>query len=366
MSFIFDVIETHYTPAESRLLFYNSYLLQYLEKKTKSVDRSSKSRGSFANIYAIYVLTEDYIKKGYADSQKDYSRYSGMSFTDALNRTRELPFGEKLQNHALNDRCNDEFKKFFHAQTSEVPITRDLTTKKYWVNESLLLVDVSTHKTINIAKLCIEIINKYVELKTENFSSFFDELNELKKSVKTNPHFVIEYISRTLSPSSDARIFEIVSYVILKYHYINQNVTYSINGGPPLSHPLNIYKVGRTNANDGGIDYIMIPLGRIFQVTEVLDFKKYFLDIDKLIHYPITFVVKQNISPEAAFAKIKQDATAKYPSDVLTHYLDCFEEIITIPILVKLLKQNIANGHLSKMVDELITQCKVEYNFVEN
>lgn len=63
MSFIFDVIETHYTPAEARLLFYNSYLLQYLEKKTKSVDRSSKSRGSFANIYAIYVLTEDYIKK---------------------------------------------------------------------------------------------------------------------------------------------------------------------------------------------------------------------------------------------------------------------------------------------------------------
>lgn len=55
-----------------------------------------------------------------------------------------------------------------------------------------------------------------------------------------------------------------------------------------------------TNANDGGIDYIMKPLGRVFQVTEVLDFNKYFLDIDKLIHYPITFVIKQDITPEEA------------------------------------------------------------------
>lgn len=110
----------------------------------------------------------------------------------------------------------------------------------------------------------------------------------------------------------------------------------------------------------------MIPLGRIFQVTEVLDFKKYFLDIDKLIHYPITFVVKQNISPESAFAKIKADAANKFPPDVLAHYLDCFEEIITIPVLVDLLKQNITNGYLPEMVDELITQCKVEYNFKED
>jgi hypothetical protein len=31
--------------------------------KTKSIDSSSKSRGSFANLYALYVLVEDSIKK---------------------------------------------------------------------------------------------------------------------------------------------------------------------------------------------------------------------------------------------------------------------------------------------------------------
>jgi hypothetical protein len=57
---------------------------------------------------------------------------------------------------------------------------------------------------------------------------------------------------------------------------------------------LKLYKTGRTNANDGGIDFVMKPLGRFFQVTETLDFKKYFLDIDKIQKYPITFVIKSN------------------------------------------------------------------------
>jgi hypothetical protein len=33
-----------------------SDLLQYLNIKTRSADRSSKSRSSFANLYALYVL----------------------------------------------------------------------------------------------------------------------------------------------------------------------------------------------------------------------------------------------------------------------------------------------------------------------
>jgi len=36
----------------------------------------------------------------------------------------------------------------------------------------------------------------------------------------------------------------------------------------------------------------MKPLGRFFQVTETVDSRKYFLDIDKIERYPITFVVK--------------------------------------------------------------------------
>lgn len=365
MSFIIETIKSHYSDSETKSLFSKSYLLQYLEKKTRSVSRSSKARGSFANIYAIYVLVEDYINNGYLEPGKDYAKYLGMAFTDALKRTRELPFGGKLQNHALNDRCNDEFKKFFHEVTEYVPIIRNLATKKYWINENLLLVSCENGKTVNIAPLCLEIINKYVELKTENFSSFFDELNSLKENVTTDPSDSIEYLAGTLKPSTDARIFEIVSYVILKYHYIIHSITYSVDEQERKTCPLQIYKVGRTNANDGGIDYIMIPLGRIFQVTEVLDFKKYFLDIDKLIHYPITFVVKQDILPQAALNRIESDAKKIYTAEVLHHYLECFEEIITIPVLIEYLKDNIKKGYLENMVDDLIEQCKKEYNFKE-
>lgn len=361
--FIVDIIKEHYDSNQAERLMKYGYLLQYLDNKTKSVDRSSKSRGSFANIYAIYVLVEDYIKKGYLNSGSNYSSYEGMMFTDALTRTRELPFGEKIQNHALNNRCNDEFRKFFNTNTSEVPIIRDLNTKRYWINENLLKVESSEGRKTNIAQLCIEIIDKYVELKMENFSSFFDELNSQKEIVAKDPDSVISFISGLLNPNSDARIFEIVSYVIIKYHYITQTISYRINNTAEETIPLTVYKTGRTNANDGGIDYIMIPLGRIFQVTEVLDFKKYFLDIDKLIHYPITFVVKQDISPDDALEKIKEEASVKYiDPEVLGHYLDCFEEIITIPTLKNLLSGNIKNGFLSNMIDELITQCKVEYN----
>ena len=40
-----------------------SLLIQYIIQKTRSANKGSKSRGSFANLYAIYVLLEDYIKK---------------------------------------------------------------------------------------------------------------------------------------------------------------------------------------------------------------------------------------------------------------------------------------------------------------
>lgn len=361
--FIISVMEKDYSKDVVTDIFDNSPLIQYLEKKTKSVNRGSKARGSFANIYAIYVLTEDYINHGYDKPSSDYSKYEGMTFTNALTRTRELPFGEKLQNHALNDRCNDEFRKFFNTVTDEVPIIRNLNTRRYWINEDLLLVETQSAGVINISRLCLDIIDKYVELKRAGFSSFFDELNEQKKHVDSNPNQAISFILGTLSPNSDARIFEIASYVIIKYYYIKQTVRFSIEGSVEKELPLTVYKVGRTNANDGGIDFVMKPLGRIFQVTEVLDFKKYFLDIDKLIHYPITFVVKQNISSDEALQKIYNDATLSYSQGTVDDYMDCFEEIITIPRLKEMLEENIHNGFLPDMVDEFIVQCKVEYNF---
>lgn len=48
----------------------SSLLIQYLNEKTKSANRGSKARGSFANLYSIYVVVEDYINHGYHKAKK--------------------------------------------------------------------------------------------------------------------------------------------------------------------------------------------------------------------------------------------------------------------------------------------------------
>ncbi len=43
-------------------IYEKSPLLQYLNIKTVSATRGSKARGNFGNIYAVYVLVEDYVE----------------------------------------------------------------------------------------------------------------------------------------------------------------------------------------------------------------------------------------------------------------------------------------------------------------
>ena len=46
-------------------IFEKSEILQYLNIKTISATRGSKARSSFANLYALYVLIEDYLNRGF-------------------------------------------------------------------------------------------------------------------------------------------------------------------------------------------------------------------------------------------------------------------------------------------------------------
>ena len=114
-----DELET-----DGKELLQVSTLLEYINIKTRSANRGSKSRGSFANLYAIYVLIEDYIKIVF-DKNQDYGKYEGAVFSDLFKRQRQLPFGEKLQNHALNHRLNEEFHKYFPT-VQEPVIIRDI------------------------------------------------------------------------------------------------------------------------------------------------------------------------------------------------------------------------------------------------
>jgi len=351
-------------PDDADAILNASPLLQYINLKTKSAQKGSKSRGSFANLYAIYVLVEDYLN-GNFDENSGYKDYAGAQFSPLFKRQRELPFGRKLQNHALNDRLNGEFRKFF-PQEQILPIIRNVATNRYWFNEKLLIVK-ANKKTFNIAETVISIIDAYIRTKQDSFTKFietFEGIRSLEDGVSTGT--ATELIVNMLAPNVDARIFEIVSYSILKYHYHHQVVFFGFDLKKLKKENLALYKTGRTNANDGGIDFVMRPLGRFFQVTETTDVRKYFLDIDKIQRFPITFVVKSEDTVAQLTDKIREKAQEQYPvTAVVQRYMDCIEEIINVPILLEHFESAISKGYLNAIVDEIIRQSKVEFNYLD-
>ena len=315
-------------------IFKNSPLLQYINIKTRSAVSGSKARGSFANLYAIYVLVEDYVGQGFhTHSSGDYSSYKGAVFSDLFRRQRELPFGQKLQNHALNSRLNEEFRKFFPT-CEYVPILRDLPTNRYWINEPLLLISIS-NGVINIATAILRIIDAYIRAKQSAFEQFLQDCERIQTFQSSDLAQVEVFVRGFLKPNVDARIFEIVSYAILKAYYGEKAIYWGWTPGDVHPEFLMLYKTGRTNANDGGIDFIMRPLGRIFQVTETTDVRKYFLDIDKVQRFPITFVVKSEESSETLRNYIEAQARRLYGVDqIVQRYMQSVEELINIPILI--------------------------------
>jgi hypothetical protein len=361
---IYQILEDEFK-SNGEKVFESSLLLQYLNLKTKSANKGSKSRGAFGNHYAIYVLVEDYIKGGFADGGKEYRTYEGANFSDLLERQRELPFGKKLQNHHLNSRCNDEFRKFFTAADS-VPIIRDLPTRKYWFNEKLLLVSVSELKPFNIARAVIRIIEAYSAAKRSAFESFIEACSNLSGLDLKNEAEAAAFVSAQLAPNVDARIFEIVSFAILKAAFSEKTVFWGWTRDELNEEVLVLYKTGRTNANDGGIDFVMRPIGRFFQVTETVDVRKYFLDIDKLQKFPLTFVIKTEDSADVLKTLIREQAQTAYCIDaVVERYMMCIEEIINVPELLNRFDLVRKAGKLSEVMREIVSQSMVEFNYDE-
>jgi len=352
-----SVLAEFFGEARAERLFEESYLIQYLNIKMKSADRGSKARSSFANLYALYVLIEDYVKGGFYQNGL-YKSYEGASFSTLFARQRQLPFGDKLQNHALNNRLNAEFEKYFPL-VQAVPIIRDLEKSKYWVNENLLILNQSNERT-NLAQAVLRIIDEYIQSKSNAIEVFIAKCEELRQ---VNASESVPFIRSLLAANTDARLFEIVSYAILKNYYQNEVIYWGYSLDDLHKDFLKLYKTGRTNANDGGIDFVMKPLGRFFQVTETLDFKKYFLDIDKVQRYPITFVIKSNESLETMRNVIEQNARKTFAIEsVIQDYMSCLEELINIPILLERLESVINYKGINDIMEEIILQSKVEFN----
>lgn len=357
---------------DSEEVFNNSPLLGYLNLKTKSANSGSKARGAFANHYALYVVVEDYIQHGYnlSNTKLNYSEYEGARFSDLFKRQRELPFGAKLQNHALNARLNDEFEKFYPT-LGKTPIVRDVETQRYWIQEDLLQVKIrkknGSESTYNIAETVILIIDAYVATKKAAFEGFIDTCKQIADLGKTDPRKAINFVIDQLKPNVDARIFEIVSYSVLKAKFGSESVWIGRTKETIEEEGLVLYKTGRTNANDGGIDFVMKPLGRFFQVTETIDVTKYFLDIDKVQRFPITFVVKSNETSEQIRNAIREQATSKYRiQTVVDSYMSAVEEIINVDTLVESFKAVVDSGKIDEVMDEIVSQSKVEFNYEED
>lgn len=362
---ILDILEDMF-PSYSKDIFENSPLLIYLNIKTKSANKGSKSRGSFANHYALYVLIEDYINNGYFEgNNKNYFHdYDGAQFTNLFKRQRELPFGQKLQNHALNSRLNEEFIKYF--PTIELkPIIRDTENQKYWIEENLLQVKVNG-KNFNLAKSILKIIDAYVETKKESFQKFLDACLEIHNLNNSNKKQAYEFIKELIGVNVDARIFEIVSFAILKEKYTNESIFIGETLSSVKQESLTLYKTGRTNANDGGIDFVMKPIGRFYQVTETIDVNKYFLDIDKVQKFPITFVIKSDKESIEIRNQIQEQAIQKYkvPS-IYNKYMSCIEEIINVNDLMTMFNKLNDEDKVQPVINEIIIQSKVEFNYQE-
>ncbi len=348
-----------YTDADAEGILECSSLIQYLNIKTEAANRGSKARAAYGNHYAIYVLVEDYLNKNFHVSG-EYQKYEGAKFSDLLRRQRQLPFGRKLQNHALNHRLNQEFEKLFPNEVAR-PVIRDHNTQRYWINEGLLKITYGG-KEVNLAMAVKAIIDQYIEVRQESFNSFIAECRKISELSDSDMESAKSFVAELLSPNVDARIFEIVSFAILKAYFSSKAVYWGWSREDLNEETLVLYKTGRTNANDGGIDFVMRPLGRFFQVTESIDVNKYFLDIDKVQRYQITFVVKSNDSIDRIIERIRLQAIDRYSvRQVVDRYMECIEEIVNVPRLIDIFNALAGTQKIQTVIEEIVHQSELEF-----
>lgn len=158
-------------------------------------------------------------------------------------------------------------------------------------------------------------------------------------------------------------IFEIISYAILKNHYKNVTVFFGYTQDTIDEVALELFKTGRTNANDGGIDFVMRPVGRFFQVTEVNNYDKYLLDIDKVMHFPISFVIKTKQSKKIVLANLEQYIAHRSCGMAVLEerYRNAIEEIITINEL-QTWTDELKNNDIDGIIRDIDIYYKLEMN----
>ena len=353
--FIKEILKNHFK-SNYQKIYNESKLIQYLDKKMGAVHGNSKTRRSLANIYAIYSIMYFY-QKDFFNKSDLYKKFDGYDYMKLFNFYRGLYGGSKLQNHALNSRVNGEFKNKFPDIQNELII---IDNGKYLIHiDYIYILGQDTSKAI------CEIVEKYINLliiKDHSLVKILDELNMLENyTLKKNK------IKELLTEDAEARIFEIISYAILKNHYKNVKVFFGYSKDSVKEYELELYKTGRTNANDGGIDFVMRPIGRFFQVTEVNNYDKYLLDIDKVLHFPITFVIKTMKSKKEVFNELNSYIQFKTSGmEILEErYRKAIEDVITINELNNWIDE-LGDTDIDKIIRDIDIYYRLEMNIEED
>ena len=289
------LLEEFKTEDEVKNIYSKSELLQYFNLKSNAIHGSVKTRRSLANWYALYGILYFYNKFNFTNNKEKYLNFEGFAYTKIFTFMKSLYGGEKLQNHALNSRVNGEFANKIASNPDKNIIL--INQGKYMIHPDYIYVE-----GIDLSNIYIKVVEKYIALLIEKDQGLLSTIEQLKEEKDLSKRK--EIISNLLKEDSEARVFEIVAYAVLANYYSKTKVFIGYTKEELKEYYLQLYKTGRTNANDGGIDFVMRPLGRFFQVTESGNYNKYFLDIDKVLKFPITFVVKTNLSKKVIYNQL--------------------------------------------------------------
>lgn len=333
-----------------------SDLIKYLNLKSGAIHGNSKSRRSLANWYAIYAILHYYKEEGFVNNKDKYLQFNGFKYSDLFQFQRNQYGGSKLQNHGFNNRAITEFSNKAHTDLTK-PLIID-NNGKYLIHPDYIYVN-----NIDIVPTVLKIIKKYQQILYDKDHKFEKELKSLLAETSTKGQK--DKLLSLLTEDSEARIFELISYSILETHYKNKYIFIGYTREDIKRKALELYKTGRTNANDGGIDFVMRPLGRFFQVTEVGNYNKYFLDIDKVNKFPITFVVKTNRPASEIRKELIEYGTEKSGGlkALEDAYHQAVEEVITINELKQWMEE-LNESDITFLVSEIDKYYKLEMDML--
>ena len=83
-------------------------------------------------------------------------------------------------------------------------------------------------------------------VKTDSFKRFIEQCEQLENINKEDEEKSSEFVIGLVAPNVDARLFEIVSYSILKNYYKDEKIYWGFSRDDLKEENLKLYKTGRT------------------------------------------------------------------------------------------------------------------------